>query len=204
MMKMVHKKIKVLGLFTVMLLLSTTVQATYVPTFLPVSNYNWEGRSNYTQNGVNAIVEFAVYDTKAISFPGIFGDVGTGQYVYAYQAFNINASSTAESIATFELLGGSPSAASGIGSRNDGQGGLVPTNDGASFVWKFENGVFVVNKHSALMVFSTNAKPKAGSFQLTTQDNGDAPPTPNVPEPATFAMLAAGAIGLMRKQTARK
>jgi hypothetical protein len=202
-----HNRIqgKLSGMLAVMLLLSAAVQATYTSTYLPVSNYGWEGRTYYTLNGVNATVEYAVYDNKASQFPSLFSGVGTGQYVYAYQAFNTNFNSTAQAIATFELIGGNPAQASGIGSKDDGHSGIVPTNNGASFVWNFANGVFVVNEHSVLMVFSTNAKPKEGSCQLTTTlDNGDKPPTPETPEPATMAMLAAGAIGLLTKRKTQK
>jgi hypothetical protein len=53
------------------------------------------------------------------------------------------------------------------------------------------------------MVLSSDKGPVKGDFKLTTQDNGDALPTPETPEPATLAMLAAGAVGLMRKRKAR-
>jgi len=212
-MKMLrNKKVNSLGLLTVMLLLSTAAQATYDSTFLAASNYGnngWEGRRFYNQNGVDAFVEYAVYDRNKINFPSIFGDVGTGQYIYAYQAFNINVSLTAESIMTFELLvTGKPSATSGITSKIDPTDfsgkGIETTHEIDTFKWTFKDGVFVYDKHSWLMVFSSNSGPVEGDFKLTTLDNGDAPPAPQTPEPATLALMAAGAIGLMRKRKTQK
>jgi hypothetical protein len=102
---------------------------------------------------VNAAVEYAVYDRNKINFPSIFSNVGTGQYIYAYQAFNINVSPTAESIMTFELLiTGKPSAASGITSKIDptdfSGNDVETTHEIDTFKWTFKDGVFVVDKHS--------------------------------------------------------
>lgn len=197
-------------LLMAVLLLDTAAQATYNSTYLAASNYGsdgWEGRRYYNQDGVDAAVEYAVYDRNKINFPSIFSDVGSGQYIYAYQAFNINFSPTAESIMTFELLvTGKPSATSGITSKIDPTDfsgkDVETTHEIDTFKWTFESGVFVYDKHSWLMVFSSNSGPVDGDFKLTTMDNGDDIPTPEAPEPATLAMLAAGAIGLMRKRKA--
>jgi hypothetical protein len=199
-------------LLIAVLLLDTAAQATYDSTYLAASNYGangWEGRRPYTQNDIVAYVEYAVYDRNKIDFPSVFGDVGSGQYIYAYQAFNINTSPTAESIATFELLiTGKPSATSGITSKEDitdiSSKDIKTNHEIDTFKWTFETGMFIFDKHSWLMVFSSDSGPVQGDFKLTTQDNGAAPPTPDVPEPATLAMLAVGMIGLMRKRKTQK
>jgi hypothetical protein len=197
------QKLKWLGLFTVLLLLQATVKAGY---YLPESSL-WQGARYYDQDNVYAYVEYAVYDTASGNYHNTLGGLdgfvnpGSGQYIYAYQALNLGTG--LPPIAMFELLGGDPSQASGIGSQDDGSGGLIPTNNGTSFIWTFTNGLFVVNEHSAFMVFSSDAGPVAGNFRLSTE-YGDEPPvdglSPDVPEPATVVLLAAGVWGLLRRK----
>jgi hypothetical protein len=192
---------KWIGLFTVLLLLQATVNAGY---YLPESSF-WQGARYYNQDNVYAYVEYAVYDTASGNYHSTldglldgFVNPGSGQYIYAYQVLNLG--SGLPPIATFELLGGNPSTANGIGSQDDGYGGLIPSNNGASFVWLFENGIFTVNEHSAFMVFSSDSGPIAGQIKLSTlAEYGDESPT-NVPEPATIALLAAGTWGLVKRK----
>ncbi|MBN1391573.1 MAG: PEP-CTERM sorting domain-containing protein [Sedimentisphaerales bacterium] len=204
------KKFNWFVLLTVLLSLQATAKAGY---YLPESSL-WQGARFYNENNVDAYVEYAVYDTASATYhdtlDGLidgFANPGSGQYIYAYQAINLG--SSLPPIATFELLGGNPSAADGIGSLDDGYGGLIPTNDGVSFLWRFDNGVFVANEHSAFMIFSSNSGPVAGSFKLSTLDEyGDEPPIDNlqtdVPEPATVALLAAGAWAIIIRKKDQK
>jgi hypothetical protein len=194
------KKLKWLGLFVVLLLSQATVYAAY---YLPASSL-WQGSRYYDKNNVSAYVEYAVYDTQAANYHNTlnglidgFPTIGSGRYIYAYQAFDLG--SSLPPIATFELLGGSPSEASGIGSYPDGNSGLTPSNDGTSFLWTFTNGAFVYNKHSAFMVFSSDGGPIAGDFKLSTEYGQEPPVNGDVPEPATIALLAVGAFGFIRK-----
>lgn len=195
------KKLKWLGLFTVLLLLQATVKAGY---YLPESS-TWQGARYYNQDNVYAYVEYAVYDTTVGNYHSVldglidgFANPGSGQYIYAYQVLNLG--SSLPPIAMFELLGGNPSMADGIGYQDDGYGGVIPFNDGESFLWRFENGIFVANEHSAFMVFSSDGRPVAGDFKLSALDEyGDEPPV-NTPEPATVALLAAGAWELIRRK----
>ena len=192
------KKLKWLGLFTVLLLLQATVKAGHLP-----ESSLWQGARYYNQNNVYAYVEYAVYNTESVNYHSVldglidgFVNPGSGQYIYAYQVSNLG--SGLPPIAMFELLGGDPSLADGIGYQDDGYDGVIPFNDGESFLWLFQNGIFVANKHSAFMVFSSDAGPVAGDFKLSTE-YGDEPPV-NAPEPATVALLAAGACGLVKRK----
>jgi hypothetical protein len=179
-------------------------QATYTPMDLPVSSF-WQGARTYTFDEVTARVEYAVYDTALASYSNIFDRLedhfvnpGSGRYIYAYQ---ITPTSGTPSISSFEVLGSSASAANGIGSQDDGYGGVLPTNNGSSFVWNFADGVLIVSKHSAFMVFSSNYSPVKGSVEFAAGgNNGNEPPT--IPEPATLALLAIGGISLLKRKTA--
>lgn len=201
------EKLKWPGLFIVLLLLQATVQASY---YLPESSL-WQGARFYNQDGVNAYVEYAVYDTASEDYHSMldglidgFANPGSGQYIYAYQILNLG--TDLPPIMAFELLGGNPSLATGIGSMDDGNGGIIPTNDGTSFIWQFENGIFVANEHSAFLVFSSDSAPVAGGFSLSTLgEYGDEPPVDglpggNVPEPATAGLLAAGVWMLIKRK----
>ncbi len=195
------KKLKWFGLFAVLLFLQATVQASY---YLPESSL-WQGGRYYNKDNVSAYVEYAVYDTKSANYHDTinglidgFPTIGSGRYIYAYQAFNYG--SSLPPIATFELLSGGSSEASGIGSQLDGNGGLTPSNDGTSFLWTFTNGAFIYKEHSIFMVFSSNGGPIAGDFKLSTE-YGQAPPVNHeAPEPATIALLAAGVWGLVTRK----
>lgn len=190
------------GLLTA--LLQAIVTAGY---YLPESTL-WQGARNYqdADAGINAYVEYAVYDSSA-GLPAGIVHQGSGQYVYAYQIFNLGTGY--DPITTFKLLGGDPSAASGIGYQNDGQGGLVPLNDGESFLWRFGLGEFVAYEHSAFLIFSSDSLPIAGTLSIsnTLDDYGNEPPingdeviTESIPEPATLTMLTIGAFFKFRKK----
>jgi hypothetical protein len=202
---------KLLGMLAVLLLLATAVNATYVPTNLPQSTF-WQGKYIYNQSGVDARVEYAVYDTSLGLVSGITNP-GSGRFIYAYQVFNVDPTSTLDPITAFQLVGGgNPAQASGISSQSSGAGSspiaptVIPTTSDPAFVWQFADSVFVATKYSAFLVISTDKSPIAGSFTISTAtDNGNPPPVPGgddgkTPEPATLAILVAGAVGLMRKR----
>jgi hypothetical protein len=194
-------KLKRLGLFIILLLLQATLKAGY---YLPESSL-WQGARYYDEDDVYAYVEYAVYDTESADYHSVldglvdgFVNPGSGRYIYAYEVINVG--SDLPPIATFELLGGDPSTADGIGYQDDGNDGVIPFNDGESFVWRFEGGIFVAYEHSAFMVFSSDGGPVAGDFRLSTTDEyGEEPPI-NVPEPVTVALLSAGVCGLLRRK----
>jgi len=204
---MKKEKIIVKVLFAAIVALVFSQATATAAIILPESSF-WQGGRNYNENGVSAFVEYAVYDTTAPDYHDVFDGLidgfpnpvgGTGDYIYAYQVFNLG--EDLAPITAFEILGGNPALADGIGSIDDGQGGIIPENDGTTFIWTFETGVFIVDEHSAFMVFTSDAGPVGGDFRITTdlQDYGDEPPV-NVPEPATMVLVAAGSCMFLKKR----
>lgn len=205
--------LKWVGMCMVLLLImQTAVQAGY---YLPESS-TWQGGRNYETDDVKAYVEYAVYNA-AKGLPTGITNPGTGRYVYAYQIFNYGADF--DPIKTFKLIGGNPIEATGIGYQNDGKSGLIPDNDDDAFVWRFTNGTFIADQHSAFLVFSSESGPVAGNFSiLTTLDNyGDELPTnlsegvdgpgpgataeySSAPEPTTITLLSMGVLGLLKRR----
>ena len=190
------------GMFTLLLVLQTAAMAVF---YLPESDL-WHGGKPL--EGGQVFVEYAVYDADD-GLPTGIANPGSGRYVYAYQIYNYR--TTIDPIMQFELIGGSAAAATGIGSQSDGQGGLVPDNDGESFVWRFTNGTFVSSKHSAFLVFSSDASPIAGDIKVLNSltGYGDEPPInegaigtegSNIPEPATVTLLTIGALSLLKRR----
>ncbi|MDD5457771.1 MAG: PEP-CTERM sorting domain-containing protein [Phycisphaerae bacterium] len=171
----------------------------------------WLGQREYTDNGFHVLVEYAVYDTWGSNEFELAGytNPGTGRYVYAYQLWNANDADKA--VTAFQALNLdestiSASLLSGFGSLEDtysSQGiGLEPSGANSSTTtWTFNGDTFVASKHSFFLVFSSNSRPVVGTYAITqTNDSGDGPPAPEIPEPATLAILSAGTIWLMKKR----
>lgn len=195
-------------LFAVFIALVLSQSMAMAGQILPESSF-WQGGRNYDDNGVIAFVEYAVYETASIDYHDTFDGLIDGfpdpgiednDFIYAYQVFNLG--EDLAPILTFELLGGNPDFADGIGSMDDGAGGIVPSNDGTTFVWTFDNGFFVFDDQSAFMVFSSDAGPVEGDFRLTSgfADFGDEPPVNDIPEPTTVVLLATGSCMIFRKK----
>lgn len=197
---MITKNKLMLGLLAVMLLSFSPVMAAFTPVYLPDSSL-WDGARMYAKDGVNAYVEYAVYE-RSQGNPFTNSDVGDGAYIYAYEVQNLGRDLLP--ITFFMLLGGDPSNANGIGSIQMPLT-IKPSNDGSSFVWNFDNVIFSADNRSAFMVFSSDSGPIAGAFRLgTLHEGGDKPPVidtgdATTPEPATMALLAAGAFLIRRK-----
>jgi hypothetical protein len=170
---------------------------------LPDSQY-WDGSRVFKQDNVNAYVEYAVYERGLTGnpFQGLGEAVGTGNYIYAYEIKNLGGTDLPP-IAMFELIGGDPQKATGIGSIKIVDSDIEAANNGGSFEWYFNGGYFIANEKSAFLVFSSDYGPVAGTFKISV-DAGDPPPvnggseTPT-PEPASLALLAAGALGILRR-----
>jgi hypothetical protein len=194
---------------------AVVVSNSYGLTVLPSSSL-WQGGTVYDGLlNVSAYIEYAVYERDGGDEISSFGldAVGTGAYIYAYQIFT-DPSTGYDAIESFVVPGTTvidTSGLDGIGTLDDGTGDSIdgtPVNDGSTIAWTFEAGTLVDGKQSWFLVFSSDASPIAGDYELTiTEENPF--PTPgggddSVPEPATIALIGLGIIpAIMKKKRQR-
>lgn len=171
--------------------------------FLPESSY-YQGRTyynNFTEEGfLRGRIDFAVYDTSSGNEFG-YTAPGTGQFIYAYQIFCDTASTTALEYFSINDIGdNSIDDDDGIGSQDDGQGGLEPFNaffnpssEPEQAVWEFDEGVLVASEHSYFLVFTSDYDWKEGSYDVTPIGRVSPPTTGSeAPEPSTMLLLGLG------------
>ncbi len=205
-MKMI-RKFGLLSLLLVAILFAQNASATL---YLPDSSYAeaqnaWQGFSIYEEDGFNVRVDFAVYDKDYLQKSGEIAFVDTldmdGQYIYAYQVFhNPNPQEDYEDVAYFGLLNidkkpiNAPLLDANSLDDNDGHSGIEPaniTNTPTAWKWhEFDGGLLTKGQHSWFLVFSSNAAPVAGSYEIKASE-----PEPDfpVPEPGTLTLLGLGA-----------
>jgi len=204
-MKMI-RKFGLLSLLLVAILFAHNASATL---YLPDSSYAggaWQGFRYYDEDlgdgdYLRGRIDFAVYDTD--TYPdefvgnGGFEAPGEGRYIYAYQILNDYPASD-EAVGYFSVfaIDGAPLDVDedSIGSQQDPGGGVEPTNEyftssNLKAVWEFDNGVIYKGDHSWFLVFSSNAAPVAGDYEIRAAGEG----TPGVPEPGTLTLLGLGA-----------
>lgn len=172
---------------------------------LPESAAGYSGTSWY--QGVK--LEYRVYDTQLQADALKIDAPGTGRYVYAYQAFNLNGAA----IAFLSLQGISEEAIKStldVGSV-ESDGGVAPTarslnSEKTIVTYEFGNGSLTLGKNSWFLTIRSDGKPKAGTFTFTPPiDNDIVLPgaVDTVPEPMTLSMLLLGAAGAMVKRSKR-
>ena len=181
--------------------------------FLPYSSH-YQGRTYYTdftEDGfLTGRIDFAVYDTyDTEAYPegfDAFEPPGDGQYIYAYQILCDTASTAAlEYFAVLEIGENAIDDDDGIGTRDDGYGGLDaynaffnPDPEPQQAVWEFDEGVLIAGEHSYFLVFTSDHNWTEGDYALTP--TGVLPPTP-APEPSTLTLLGlSGALAFIRRR----
>lgn len=192
--------------------MAVLVSSSYGLTVLPSSSY-WQGWTTYDGGeNISAYIEYAVYERSGTDDVSAFVGVGTGEYIYAYQIFT-NPADGYDAIQSFIIPGTTlieTSALDGLGSVDDGTVDSVdgtPVDSGTTVGWTFEAGELVGGKQSWFLVFSTDAAPIAGDYELTTEPT-DPFPNPGegddaVPEPATIALIALGIAPAIMKRRRR-
>jgi hypothetical protein len=184
---------------------------------LPVSSYyNGQNEQTFdlgTDGKLTILLEFSVYKgTEAETMQEWTDYAGEAkEYVYAYQVTS-GASSTAD-LTFFALTGINPEAiasatedigqAESVGSFNSG--GVEPKADGyfnasvTKAIWEFDDGALIQGDKSwFLFLYSDFDWIKGG---MAVKAAADDIPVPDVPEPATLALLAIGSVLLLRRKS---
>lgn len=188
----------------VLTLLALPIYSVSALSILPEGSF-WEGYKLINERGMSGGVEYAVYDKQSTDFQSSaaaadFANIGTGQYVYAYQIFTTSAEGYT-AIASFNIPGLNTALLSGLDSIDDGQEGIDGDNDGVNPLWRFEDKL-VNGAHTYFLVFSANSGPVAGTYEVEPYEGDDFPVPDNaeVPEPATMIMLALGCLPALIKR----
>jgi hypothetical protein len=176
--------------------------------FLPESSH-YQGRAYYTTytdaGFLRGRIDFAVYDTSGGNEFG-FEAPGDGQFIYAYQIFCDTASTAAlEYFAILEIGENSIDDGDGIGTQNDGRGGLDAYNaffnpypEPQQAVWEFDEGLLIAGEHSYFLVFTSDHDWKEGGYELIPT-GGTLPSTS--PEPGMLTLLGLGsALAFIRRR----
>ena len=210
------KKISYLCVLSALLVSMT--HAGLAPSKLPSSSY-YQGRASRSydlgsEGTLDIRLEFAVYQGSEaetmMEMTEYSGDlVGSDNaFVYAYQVFS-ESSSTAE-LEYFALTGVNPDS---IASDTDisqidemtapnsnvfDSEGVEPSPDGyfsndkTKAIWEFSNTTIIEGEQSWFLFSYSGSDYIAGDIEIQPAD--DDIPIPGVPEPATLALLACGAV----------
>lgn len=191
-MKVMKSVFVVLSIIMVMAVLAQNASA------LPSSSLNggkWGGYSTYSDGaGLNVEVVFNVYAASSGEFTwgGQVSMPTTDKYIYVYQVFNSNSSSSTKSIESFSVLNSdksdiAPSAMHQTCSQIDSTGAGISPDPAISAIqglWVWSDGI-VAGKYSWYLIFSSNYAPTKGAFALNDENNAPVP----TPEPATITLV---------------
>jgi hypothetical protein len=208
-------------LFTVMslLLLVSVTHAGVVPSILPTTaDTHYYGAHDRSfdlgaEGTLDIHLEFAVYSgTQAQDMQDWTGYTGQADYVYAYQVFCEESSTAA--LNYFALTGVNPSTIADVQkdigeneSLNNGttqSGGVEPTSSDfnasvTKAIWQFDQGTLAQGERSWFLFLYSDYDWIKGDIQIQPLADDDIP-TPGIPEPATLALLACGAILSLKRR----
>jgi len=193
-----------------------TVGAFASLTELLPESFHYEGSTFYdivTDDGfLRGRIDFAVYDTDNLLLPGEtdFADaLGLEcRYIYAYQVFN-DLFASDEAVSYFAVFGTPEESLDiyeqSIGSYDDGAGGIEPSDEyftpsNTRAVWDFGGSYVYAGDHSWFLVFGSDLDWVAGDYEIRAPEDNDFPVAPNIPEPATVALLGMGLMVLLRQR----
>jgi len=193
----------------VSILLFLTLLALPVLAALPTSSF-MDGSAFYGDDPdyegfLKGRVDYAVYDTDSLSLADEqdFADaLGlSGRYIYAYQIWNDYAGFSEADVGSFKVMreDGSGLAASILndtGAHDDGEGGIAPDIIESQGLWTWSGamGYLPAGEHSYFLIFSSNAAPVSGTFEVTAGGVPVSGDEPNLPEPATVALVGLGSM----------
>ncbi len=146
-------------------------------------------------------IEFAVYDTQMVE--GLdFASPGNRRYVYAYQIFSENANASLLHFGLTGIESGAILSEDDIGT-DDVYGGVPAEDYGFNLTrtkafFKFEDGLLVQGENSVLLLLGSDGGPTIGGYEFTPSADPEIP-VPEIPEPATLALLLGGSLLAFRR-----
>lgn len=183
------------------------------------------GQNAGATNTFKALVDYAVYapgtfSTSGLAFLNFPADISGGtEYIYAYEVFNVGVDESLTLLSVGLFTGGVANASILISNlAGTPEGGVAPINSSfnpagnvahTNARWTFSStgaNDLGIGDHSDILIFASPNPPqwKTSSITGTGATAGSALlPTP-VPEPATYALAAIGAICLFAVRSLRR
>lgn len=192
---------KVLTITAVVCMVSVLCSAALVSSFEYGSSY-------YSNDGCTGRLDFAVFDDHSEFFTQTgHNSPGSGSYIYAYQIFNDD-NEMNKALKSFTLFDSGGQSLAGLlpdATALETTNGIQPGSvNGGQWVWTSEHGLVQRGDNSWLLVFTSNAGPTRGGFEVEPVENEDPyvpGEEPQVPEPTTIALLGVGGLILRKKRT---
>ncbi len=190
----VMKTIGFLGVLSIVAVLAQDAAALPDSSYVDGDGKSWEGHKTYDE----VYVEWAVYTMAENPWAADVTFPAGNNYIYAYQIANLG-EDPIESFYLLEVFGGSKidwsSRAAGTQAVDDElhDKDVMPVlsyENEAEWHWSPIDGTgfITTDGYSAFLIFSSPYTPIAGGFKVERSTETE-PPVPEVPEPATLALL---------------
>jgi hypothetical protein len=218
-----------IGFFSLLVLVTLFVQNASAA-ILPFSTFGdregWQGSRPYEiplvgDHVLSGDVTFTVYDTTNLVRTGETALAAAwdkpGQYIYAYQIWNDDEVLN-EAILSFAVFNEDEVTPMNVDLENIGSiedtpalgSGIEPTGVNLTVgnleaIWEFRGegiseAILLAGDHSWFLMFSSDFAPVVGDYEIRAPEEGEWPVPPEIPEPATIALLGIGGALMFTKR----